>query len=448
MRIGDTRRGQIGPLLLVVLAALLSVGGFYVISWFTEPPALEGSTDPVPVITVELQAAERRSFPVQLALTGTVEAKERIPVGSEVSGLRIVELAVEEGDMVQRGQLLVRLNSDLLQARRQQLLARLDQQRAALQKARQPERPLEIAQLRSALQQALAQVDQQQAELAIAEAAFRDSERNFQRFESLFAQGAVPRSEFDLRELEIARARGQLEASQTRVSSLEFAARAARERLTQAEEGGRTEDVAIADAQLAELQAQLSEMDAQLAQTEVRAPVDGWVLQRQAQLGDIAAVGSPLFVLAQGGQLELRGQVPETLVGSIEVGQAVRVRRDQELFEGTVYRVSPLVDTATRNAEVRIDLPSGRGLLPGMFAEGTVEIEERETVSVPTEAVLGQAPNEYVFIYSQGKAVQRPVTVGQRNGEAVSVLSGLEVGEPVIVRGGGFLRDGDPVEPS
>lgn len=443
-----TKRRKIGPWLLVLATIVLSVVSYHGIAWLTQPPEIAVQEEPVAVLTVDTEAVQETVFPVTLSITGTVEARERIEVGSEVSGLRIVEVLVEEGDRVSAGQPLVRLNQDLLRARQEQLKARYEQQEAGVAKARQPERPLEIAQLRSAWQQAVAFVDQQRADQAVAEAALRDAERNFQRFQSLLNEGAVPRSDFNQRELEIAQARGQVDAAKTRLVSAEFAAKQARDRLALSEQGGRQEDISIAKSQLRELSAQLDEVQAQLDQTNILAPVAGWVLEREARLGDIASSGKTLVVLAQGGEIELKGQLPETMLRSISIGQKVFVLRDEKKLEGRIYRISPQVDPATRNAEVRIELPSNQGLLPGMFVEAQVQLKEQKTLAVPVEAVFGENPNTHVFVANDGKVEKRVVQLGERSQGHVAVLSGLKVGEEVVVRGGGFLRDGDPVQHS
>lgn len=437
--------GSASAWLLVLAAIAASVGAFLAVRHFTRPPDSAPVTEKRPVVTVGVSEATRTTVAQTLALSGSVQARDRLPVASEAGGLKIEEIYVEEGDTVARGETLAVLNTDLSRARLSQLQARRDQQEAALAKARQPQRPLEVAQLESALRQAEQMIEQEQANARLVQAALQNAEANLSRYSSLYGQGAVPQTEQENRALEVDRQRAQLQAANNRIEGAQFAARQAKERLQLAQQGGRSEDVDIVQAQIRELDAQMEETRVLIAQGTVVAPEAGWVLKRQARLGDVTSPGKVLFELAKLGQLEVLGQVPEVLLSKVKVGQPVTLRHGEKTVEGHVWKISPLVDPENRNAEVRIALPPDSGLRPGMFLEASLALGELTSVAVPLQAVRGEEPQYYVFLLQGDKAKRQNVVVADRRDGLALIAEGLKPGQPVITEGGGFLRDGDTV---
>jgi HlyD family secretion protein len=437
--------GSASAWLLVLAAIVASVAAFFAVRHLTKAPDSTPVAEKRPVVTVGVTKVASATVPQTLALSGTVQARDRLPVAAEVSGLKIEEIYVEEGDSVARGQTLAVLNTDITRARLAQLQARRDQQVAALAKAKQPQRPLEIAQLESALRQAEQLVEQEQANARLTQAALQNAEANLSRYSSLYGQGAVPQTEQENRQLEVDRQRAQLQAANNRIEGAQFAARQARERLQLAQEGGRSEDVAIVEAQIRELDAQIEETRVLIAQGTIVAPEAGWVLKRQARLGDVASAGKVLFELAKLHQLEVLGQMPEVLLSQVQVGQSATVRHGSQTEQGQVWKISPLVDQENRNAEVRIALPPNSDLRPGMFVEASLDLGELSSLAVPLEAVRGEDPEYYVFLLEGDKARRQDVVISARRDGLAMIAEGLQVGQEVITEGGGFLRDGDTV---
>jgi HlyD family secretion protein len=108
--------------------------------------------------------------------------------------------------------------------------------------------------------------------------------------------------------------------------------------------------------------------------------------------------------------------------------------------------VAPTVDPQTRNALVYVDLPAHPDLRAGMFARGEFLLGQSDALTVPQEALVVREGFTYLFVLGADQRVQRlKVQPGRRAGERVEILSGLDAGAPVVVRGAGFLNDGDLV---
>jgi HlyD family secretion protein len=373
------------------------------------------------VLTVSTQPVEMRAITRSLDLTGSVAAWDQMPVMPAANGLRIMQVLVEEGAVVHKGQLLAKLDDATLQAQLAAARARAASAQAALAKMQSPTR-------RQDLLSAEAAVSQAEANLTAAMDAY-------QRFRQLATEGGVSQAELVAKEANVEAARG--------------AAEQARQRLSLAKEGSRSEDLSIAAAQAAEARATVAQMEAMLAQTRVVAPDSGQVIKRDAHIGDVSTVGRALFTMVRDSRLEVQAQVPESDLGQVKKGQPAKITSDARVdlvATGTVREVSPALDTGNRQATVKIDLPHGSPFQVGMFVRAAVDLGAQQALAVPTKAVVSGTEGSQVFVLDGQIARARAIGVGARSGGWVEVRDGLKPGEPVIVNGVGFLKDGDKVD--
>ncbi len=211
----------------------------------------------------------------------------------------------------------------------------------------------------------------------------------------------------------------------------------------------RRSKLATTTAQVAVAEAQLKEMRARLARTEMRAPLDGIVLTRAAEVGQIVSAGSePLFRLAQDGAVELRGKVAEQDLPHLAVGQAatVRITGLDQPFKGTVRLLGATIDPQSRLGEVRIALEPDPNLRPGAFARGEVLVSDAVRAVVPQTAVLADRKGTYVYVVGPDmKVARRDVRVADTTSSGVVIAAGLAGGEHIVVTAAAFLREGETV---
>ena len=195
--------------------------------------------------------------------------------------------------------------------------------------------------------------------------------------------------------------------------------------------------------------AQLAVMHAKLALTRIVAPVDGVVLTRNAEVGQIAGSGGPaLFQLEDAGQVEMIGQVAEQDLADLKVGQAADVYMIgyPRPFPGHIWLLGAVIDTQSRLGEVRIALSPDPGLRPGAFARGSVTLARAERPVVPETAVMSDADGSYVYVVARGDEVQRRnVHVGSVIPAGVVITEGLTGKEQIVAIDGGFLHSGEKV---
>ena len=292
------------------------------------------------------------------------------------------------GDKVEEGDLLVRLETEQIEI----------EQRSA----------------QASLETARAGVKASEASLALAE-------QGLSRQSRLQGSNAFSRAQYEDLEQEAARARGEL---------------------------------ARAMAQVAMAEASMSMMAFNLENTEIRAPFAGVVTERIAQPGPYLRVGDPVARLLDADRLEIEADAPTELTSGLPPGKEVRVFLGADVeATATVRVVLPIETIATRTRPVRFTADLS-GVDPLRIAVGkSVSLEipvsaPRDAILAPKDALVQARGGGWsVFVVEEGKATPRPVSLGVSAGGLIEILSGLDVGDEVVVRGNERLRPGQDVAP-
>lgn len=241
---------------------------------------------------------------------------------------------------------------------------------------------------------------QQVAALAEAQATARDADTQFRRYSDLVGQGTVSKSVFDT-------------AQATRDSA----------------------------------RARVDLLRATLADRVVSAPFAGVLGLRQVSPGALVTPGTVITTLDDVATIKLDFTLPETYLAAVEPGQAVSARSvafPGRTFDGEVTSLDSRVDPATRAVQVRARLPNpDRVLRPGMLLSVTVRRPAREALVVPEIAIVQVGRDAYVYRVGADDGVEQvKVQLGARRRGAVEIVSGVEVGERIVVEGTGKLRAG------
>lgn len=219
--------------------------------------------------------------------------------------------------------------------------------------------------------------------------------------------------------------------------------------LSKEEVDRRRSQMATSSARVKAAEAQLAEAEARLGRTEIRAPADGIVLTRSAEVGQaVTPGGSALFRLGRGAEVEMRALAAEQDLPRLKVGQAaeVRVTGVAEPFAGTVRLLGAVIDPQTRLGEVRVTLPKDPNLRPGAFARGSVRVGSDVRPIVPQTALLSDARGSYVLVVgADSRVLRRDVKVGGAQPNGIVIVDGLDGSERVVTTAGAFLHEGEIV---
>jgi membrane fusion protein, multidrug efflux system len=203
-------------------------------------------------------------------------------------------------------------------------------------------------------------------------------------------------------------------------------------------EAARRGDLA-ARSMLDDAQARLSAAEKQRDATNVLAPYAGIVSERMVSPGDIVTPGAPLFAIVDPSTMRLEAAVPASELSQVRVGAPVRFTVTGyagRVFEGRVSHVNPAVDPQTRQVRLFVRIPNtGQKLVAGLFAEGRVASETRETLTAPALAIDLRGLTPQVVRLRNGTAERVEVTLGARDdaSDRVEITSGLAVGDTVLV---------------
>jgi RND family efflux transporter MFP subunit len=189
-----------------------------------------------------------------------------------------------------------------------------------------------------------------------------------------------------------------------------------------------------------------------LENTYLRSPISGVVTARNYDRGDLYS-GQPIFVVEQITPVKLLVGVSESDYTKVQKGQSVRITADAlpgKEFSGTVNRLYPTMDPATHTFNVEVTVPNTRReLRPGMYARVTVNFGSTFNIVLPDTAVLkmqGAGTRSVFVVDPEGKAEMRVVTLGRHFDGKYEILSGLEEGEQVVVKGNSALKAGQAVQ--
>jgi RND family efflux transporter MFP subunit len=341
-------------------------------------------------------AAVTRIYPSQdftvLNASGYVVAQRRAAVAAKITG-RLVWVGVEEGNRVREGEIIARLENEDVKAA--------------------------VAQAEAELARVKANVEQARAER-------QDAERNYRRLRDLLTAGFVSQSEVDIAEARLSKANAAVVAAASAVKA----------------------------AAAALLGAQVN-----LEYTYVRAPFDAVVLTKNADVGDIvtpigaaAEAKAAVVTIADMDSLVVEADVAEASLGKVRVGQPCEIQLDafpDARFPGVLHMVVPTADRARATVLVKVRfLDKDPRILPEMsarvaFLERPVTpAEEQPRTAVAPSAVVTREGRSVLFLIRDGRAVETPVTTGERIGDFVEILQGTEPGEQVVLQPPARLKDG------
>ncbi|MFP4337759.1 MAG: efflux RND transporter periplasmic adaptor subunit [Halothece sp.] len=413
---------------------------------------------------------ERQNLQLQVEASGTVQPVQSVNISPKTAG-RIEELYVEQGDLVEKGEVIARMENEQLEAQVEQAQANLEEALAQLAEAQAGSRSEEIEQANASLQQAQAQlaeaqaripenIQQLQSQVESAQSRFELAEQRLNRNETLLAEGAISqdrfdevRSEYRNAQANLAEARQRLQQARNtdrpEIERLEAEVSQARANLQQLQRGSRQEEIDRLEATVRSARGRLREAQIELEDTLVKAPFSGVVSQKYTTEGSFvtpttsasstaAATSTSIIAIADG--LEVLAKVPEIDVTSLQAGQTVEIIADafpDQMFDGEIQLIAPeaVVEDNVTSFEVRIELLSGlEKLRSGMNVDVTFLGDETEALVIPTVAVVTQEGETGVMVVNEEEEPEfQPVTLGLTIENQTQVLEGLEERDRVFI---------------
>ncbi|WP_291322874.1 efflux RND transporter periplasmic adaptor subunit [Desulfonatronospira sp.] len=359
---------------VIVNLAFLAAASF--LSW----PGLAQSVS----ATQEPGVFEAQKFEVvnYYQAVGTIRPRQEPVISAQVQA-RVLEVLVAPGDMVEAGDLLIRLEQDEFKSRLKQARLDLEGAKASIQRIRR--------------------------EIDAAGALLDEAGPQFERMQRLHSRDVATRQELD------------------RAASEYFQARAGHEQaLMSLQEAASSRDA---------LQEKINELMVVLDYTRIRAPAGAQVVRTMADPGDLAAPDRPLLKLQTRHLLRLEARVPERLISRVSPGDVFEIQVDalDIKISGRVSEIDPAAEVDSRSFLIKLCIEDSPDLYPGMFARMLIPVETEEVLMIPEEAVRRIGQLETVQILRDGRRQTRHVRLGPEHNGRVQVLSGLSVQDRVVL---------------
>jgi len=209
------------------------------------------------------------------------------------------------------------------------------------------------------------------------------------------------------------------------------------------------QDYEAAQNKLDGIRAEIEQTKAQIAKAEVRAPFDGRIGLRYVSMGAYISTNTTLATLVQDNPLKIEFSVPERYSAYIKNGLEVAFTAGDSptKYQAFIYASESAIDANTRSLKVRAKYPNVNGkILPGSFAKVNILFQNLPTaIMIPPQSIVPDMENQTVFVVKGGKAERKIITVGERTGVSAEVLSGVSVGDTLVVTGLNSLKAGSPL---
>ena len=396
---------------LVLVAALFASAGCS-----RKPKEIE------PTVAVQAATAEKATLNHTVTAEAILYPLQQAAITPKISA-PVKAFYVKRGAKVHKGQLLAVLENRDLAAAEVENQGNFEQAQAAYETTTAASLPEEIQK---------AQLDVKGARQTL-----EAEEKVYHSREELFQEGALPRKEMDQAGVSLTQARSQYEIARQHLDSLMAV--------------GKRSELKSAAGQLQSAKGKYLGATAQLEYSEIRSPIDGVVTDRPMYAGEMAA-GTPLITVMDTSQVIARAHIPEADAAVLKVGDEAEISAPgmDAPVEGKVTVVSPALDPNSTTVEVWVQaanpersLRPGTSVMVSMIAQTVMD-----AVVIPAPALL-TAPDggtSVMVIGTDGRAHQRTVKAGIRQGDEVQITEGLQAGECVVVSGAYGLPDNTKIK--
>ncbi|MBM7609082.1 RND family efflux transporter MFP subunit [Lysinibacillus composti] len=427
-------------------------------------------------INVETASVELESLDALSSFSGKLEPVEETNVSYQIGG-KIQDLKADVGDSIKSSEVLASLIDSDLQLQVDLADNAVLQAEATVISANSAISASEAnigaanARINSA-QANLAQVDKgaraqekEQAKINVdlAKSAHEKLKTDLERIKALYDQGIVAKSQYDEIKLQVDNAQKQVAIAEQSYSlitegSTEEQRDIVRSGIKEAEAGKAQAQAAAKQSQASKKQAEASyqqaligkkQAEVALAKTKLTSPTSGVILTKHVSEGEQINAGDPIYTVGKINQLKAILPIPDKEVANWKAGDEVTVRLYDEERKGKVSKIYPQTNEGTGTVSVEVVIDNEElDWLPGQVVSANRTVSDNVGILVPIEAVISSGSDPYVFKVVDGHAVKTAVVTGKLVGNKIHIVSGLEEGTEIVIRGGEGVLDGDPLKTS
>ena len=380
-------------------------------------------SDQEPTVTVQVAPVEKTAIQQTINTQAVLFARQQAAIVPKISA-PVRKFLVKRGSRVRAGQLLAVLENRDLSAATEENKGSYEQAQAAYETTTAAGLPEEIQK---------AEADAQQAQAALSA-----QEKVYQSRQQLFEQGALPRKELDQSRVDFTQASNQYAIAKKHLDSLMAI--------------GKQQELKSAAGQLESAKGKYLGAEAQLSYSEIRSPMDGVITDRPLYPGEMAAAGTPLLTVMDISSVIAKAHIPQHDAAALKVGDqgTMTVPGIDDPIEGKITVVSPALDPNSTTAEVWLEAKNPKHeLRPGTSVQLALTAKTvKDALVIPVNSVITATDGTTTVMLAgaDGRAHQKAVKLGIRNGDKVQIVDGVTSNDKVVVAGAYGLPDNTKIK--
>ena len=375
-------------------------------------------------IAVQTAAVQKQALQTDISLSGVLLPQNSVTLSSKMMG-EAVTVNYEVGAAVKKGDTLLTLDT-------RQLNAQLAQAQAALKQANSA-----VKSGKSTASSASSAVKVAQGQANTAKINYDAAKSAYDSVKAAYDLGLATQADLEKATVALQVAQSQYNtANSGGVNQAKHSSSSASNNV----------DTLKAAVEVAEANANL--ILVQIQNANITSPVDGIVVSRNINPGELAVAGGQLMTVMESGSLKLKGTVSQSALPLLTVGQDIKVSVDiytGKTYEGKISMIAPMAVATGEYFPIEVTIPAAEGLKPGLSAHTVIEVKSSEHLSIPASAVVKENDQRFVYLFENGLAKKMAVTTGLSNGTYTEILEGLSEGQEVILTQTGILKDSMPV---
>jgi HlyD family secretion protein len=402
---------------MFVLACMTVAGSLLMIGCSSE------KGDKEPTVNVQVAAVEKTEIQRNITTQAILFPRQQAAIVPKISA-PVKKFLVKRGSPVREGQLLAVLENRDLSAAEQENKGTYEQAQATYETTTAAGLPEEIQK---------AEADAQQAQAALSA-----QQKVYESRQQLFEQGALPRKELDQSRVDFTQANNQYAIAKKHLDALMAI--------------GKQQELRSAAGQLQSAKGKYLGAEAQLSYSEIRSPMNGVITDRPLYPGEMAAAGTPLLTVMDVSSVIAKAHIPQSDAAALKVGDkgTMAVPGIDDPVEGKVTVISPALDPNSTTVEVWLEAKNPKhALKPGTSVQLTLTAQTvKDALVVPSTAVISTPDGNSAVMLAgaDGRAHQKVVKLGIRNGDDVQIVDGVSASDKVVASGAYGLPDNTKIK--
>ena len=379
--------------------------------------------DKEPTVTAQVVAVEKTEIQRNITTQAILFPRQQAAIVPKISA-PVRKFLVKRGSPVREGQLLAVLENRDLTAAEQENKGSYEQAQATYETTTAADLPEQIQK---------AEADAQQSQAALSA-----QQKVYESRQQLFEQGALPRKELDQSRVDFTQANNQYAISKKHLDALMAI--------------GKQQELRSAAGQLQSAKGKYLGAEAQLSYSEIRSPMNGVITDRPLYPGEMAAAGTPLLTVMDISSVIAKAHIPQSDAAALKVGDkgTMAVPGIDDPVEGKITVISPALDPNSTTVEVWLEAKNPKhALKPGTSVQLSLTAQTvKDALVVPSTAVINTPDGNSAVMLSgaDGRAHQKVVKLGIRNGDDVQIVDGVSASDKVVASGAYGLPDNTKIK--